>query len=66
MALHKFMENFKPVHPAPTKGHKSGTMKDHTPVNPKTPVSSKPSQFTATPKMSGPVKTGKGALGGVK
>ena len=66
MALHKFMENFKTANPMPTKGHKSGTMKDFKPANPKIPMSSKPAQATLTPNMSGPIKTGKGALKGVK
>lgn len=61
-----FMGNYKPVSPSPTKGHKKGNMSDHKPVNPHTPTSSPKSQASMVPKMSGPIKKGKGSLGSVK
>lgn len=67
MALHKFMENFKPVNPSPTKGHAKGDMSSYKPVNSHTPTSGPKDQASMVPKMSGPIKTGKkGSLSGIK
>lgn len=57
MALHEFMENFKPFNPMPTKGNKSGTMKDFKSPNAMAPIA--PAKFqsgTVPNSISQPVK----------
>lgn len=62
-----FMRGFKsPNTVGVTKGKKSGTMSDFKSPNSSTPAPPVMPQSNMVPNMSGPIKTGKGALGRVK
>ena len=54
------MKGHTPVNKMPAKGHASGDMRSYNPVNPHTPTNGPPAQANMVPKMSGPVKSGKG------
>jgi len=58
MALHEFMENFKPVNPVSNKGaHKSGTMGDFKTPNSMAPITPAKFQSDTVPNsISQPVK----------